>query len=122
MALLGATLRPGAPLVLDAVGLDSRLEGAALCVTGEGRLDATSLAGKAPAAVAAACGRRGVPCVALCGEVALGPGALRRAGFAAALPVGRRLRPLPDALAAAEEDLAAAGAALGALWGLSRAG
>lgn len=121
VALLGATLRPGAPLVLDAVGLDGRLEGAQLCITGEGRLDATSLAGKAPVAVAAACGRRRVPCVALCGEVALGPGAVRRAGFLAALPVGRALRPPPDALAAAEEDLAAAGAALGALWsGLRR--
>jgi glycerate 2-kinase len=118
MALLGATLEPGAPLVLEAVRLDERLEGAALCVTGEGRLDETSLAGKAPAAVAEACGRRGVPCVALCGEVALGPGALRRAGFAAALPIGRERRPLADALARTEEDLAAAGAALGRLWDL----
>jgi glycerate kinase len=116
MALLGARLAPGAPLVLEAVGLEARLEGAALCVTGEGRLDATSLAGKAPVAVAEACGRAGVPCVALCGEVALGPGAARRAGFAAALPVGREVRPLPDALARAEEDLAAAGAAIGSLW------
>jgi glycerate kinase len=115
-ALLGATLEPGAPLVLEAVRLDERLGGAALCVTGEGRLDATSLAGKAPVAVAAACGRHGVPCVALCGEVGLGPGAVRRAGFAAALPIGRELRPLPEALERAEEDLAAAGAAVGALW------
>jgi glycerate kinase len=118
MALLGATLKPGAPLVLEAVRLDERLEGAALCVTGEGRLDETSLAGKAPAAVAEACGRRGVPCVALCGEVALGPGALRRAGFAAALPIGRERRPLADALSRTEEDLAAAGAGLGRIWDL----
>jgi glycerate kinase len=54
--------------------------------------------------------------VALCGEVGLGPGAVRRAGFAAALPIGRELRPLPEALERAEEDLAAAGAAVGALW------
>jgi glycerate kinase len=117
MALLGARLEPGAPLVLDAVGLDEQLAGAALCVTGEGRLDATSLEGKAPFAVAEACGRVGVPCVALCGEVGLGPEALWRAGFAAALPIGRERRSLPDALARAEEDLAAAAAALGALWG-----
>lgn len=122
MALLGATLRPGAPLVLDAVGLDDRLRGAGLCVTGEGRLDATSLTGKAPAAVAAACERAGVPCVALCGEVGLGPGAARRAGFAAVLPIGRELRSLPDALARTEEDLAAAGAALGGVWELSPGG
>jgi len=68
--------------------------------------------------VARACGCAGVPCVALCGEIALGPGAVRRAGFAAALPIGRELRPLPDALARAEADLAAAGAALGSLWDL----
>jgi glycerate kinase len=115
-ALLGAELTPGAPLVLDAVRFRERLEGAGLCITGEGRLDETSLAGKAPAAVAAACREAGVPCVALCGEVALGPGAARRAGFAAALAIGRGVRPLPEALRATEADLAAAGAAVAGIW------
>lgn len=119
-ALLGAELTPGAPLVLDALGFAGRLEGADLCITGEGRLDDTSAGGKAPVAVAAACGAAGVPCVALCGAVALGPGAIRRLGFTAALAVGRAVRPLPDALAAAEEDLAAAGAAVAAIWGAGR--
>jgi glycerate 2-kinase len=111
-ALLGAELVPGARLIMDAVGLARRLEGAALCITGEGRLDETSLQGKAPAAVAAECARAGVPCVALCGEVALGPGAVRRAGFAAALAIGRGPRTLDAALAATEADLAAAAAAV----------
>ena len=115
-ALLGADLVAGAPLVLDAVRFRERLGGADLCITGEGRLDETSLAGKAPAAVAAACGEAGVPCVALCGEVGLGPGAARRAGFAAALPIGRVQRPLAEALAATEADLAAAGAAVAGIW------
>ena len=57
-----------------------------------------------------------MPCVALCGEVALGPGAVRRLGFAAALAIGRAVRPLADALAATEEDLAAAGAAATGIW------
>jgi hypothetical protein len=60
--------------------------------------------------------------VALCGQVALGPGAIRRMGLAAALAVGRAPRRLPDALAALEEDLAAAGAALGGLWQSARGG
>jgi glycerate kinase len=115
-ALLGAELTPGAPLVLDAVRFRERLEGASLCITGEGRLDETSLAGKAPAAVAAVCREAGVPCVALCGEVVLGPAAIRRAGFAAALPIGRARRPLQEALAATEADLAAAGAAVAGVW------
>ena len=60
-ALLGAELTPGAPLVLEAMGFAARLEGAGLCITGEGRIDETTSAGKAPVAVAAACAAAGVP-------------------------------------------------------------
>lgn len=119
-ALVGAELTPGAPLVLDALGLPARLEGADLCLTGEGRLDETSGGGKAPLAVAAACASAGIPCVALCGEVALGPGAVRRMGFTSAFGIGRAVRPLPDALEATEADLAAAGAAVAAVWAAGR--
>jgi glycerate kinase len=115
-ALVGARLRPGAEAVLEAVGLSERLDGAGLCVTGEGRLDEQTAAGKAPAAVAGACGRAGVPCVGVFGQVALLPGLVRRLGLAAALPVGRELRPLADALEQTETDLAAMGAALGGLY------
>jgi glycerate 2-kinase len=114
-AILGARLRPGAELVLDAVGLDARLDGARLCVTGEGRLDEQSATGKAPAAVAERCRAAGVPCVAVCGELGLLPGLVRRMGFAAAFPIGRGVRPLEEALAETETDLAAMGAALGGL-------
>jgi glycerate kinase len=115
-ALLGAQLVPGAPLVLDAVGLGDHLAGASLCVTGEGALDATTLDGKAPAAVARMCAERGVACVALCGALDLGPRALADAGFTAAFAVGTRPRRLPDALEATEADLARASVSLGRLW------
>ena len=119
-ALLGAELTAGAPLVLDALRFAERLQGADLCLTGEGRLDQTSAGGKAPLAVAAACAAAGVPCVALCGEVALGPGAVRRMGFASAFAIGRAIRPLPDALEATEADLAAVAAAVAGLWDAGR--
>lgn len=119
-ALLGARLEPGAPMVLEAMGFAERLEGAALCITGEGRLDATTSAGKAPVAVAAACGAAGIPCVALCGALDLGPAAVRGLGFAAALAIGRRPRALPDALAVTERDLAAAAAAVIGVWAAGR--
>lgn len=115
-ALLGAELVPGAPLVLDAVRLGDHLDGASLCVTGEGALDETTLVGKAPAAVARLCAERGVPCVALCGALDLGPRALADAGFTAAFAIGTRPRRLPDALEATETDLARASASLGRLW------
>ena len=53
-----ARARPGAPLVLDAIGFDAaRVD---LVVTGEGRVDATTALGKAPGEVARRCagGRR----------------------------------------------------------------
>ena len=69
LAALGAELRPGADWVLGAVGLRGRLEGVDLVVTGEGRVDATTREGKAPAAVARAARAAGVRCVVFGGVV-----------------------------------------------------
>jgi glycerate kinase len=70
-AALGARLEPGAPFVLDAVGFDERMRTARAVVTGEGRLDATTLQGKAAGEVAVRCRQAGVPCHAVCGADAL---------------------------------------------------
>lgn len=81
LAFLGASLRPGIELLLDLLGFDTVLAGAALVVTGEGRLDRQTLHGKAPAGVAAAARRAGVPVVAVCGRLELTPTQLRTAGI-----------------------------------------
>ena len=67
MTFLGATLQPGIDLVLDAIRFDDRLRGADLCLTGEGKLDGQSLAGKACIGVAKAARKQGVPTIALVG-------------------------------------------------------
>ena len=46
LAAIGAELAPGFEVVAESVGLEAALEGADLAVTGEGKLDASSLAGK----------------------------------------------------------------------------
>jgi glycerate 2-kinase len=69
LALAGAELVPGAALVCDTVGLDAAVEGASVAITGEGRLDAQTRTGKAPAEVALRARAAGVPCVAICGVV-----------------------------------------------------
>lgn len=46
LAAIGAQIEPGFEAVADIVGLESLLESAALVVTGEGKLDATSFDGK----------------------------------------------------------------------------
>ena len=66
-ASLGAELVPGAPAVLDLLGFDPSPYG--LVVTGEGRVDATTVEGKAPAEVAERCALAGVPCVVFGGVV-----------------------------------------------------
>jgi glycerate kinase len=73
VAFLGAQVRPGAELVLDAVGIDGHLARADLVLTAEGRFDAQSLGGKAPMALARRARAAGVPCVVIPGS--RGPGA-----------------------------------------------
>ncbi|HET7397007.1 MAG TPA: glycerate kinase [Intrasporangium sp.] len=84
VAVLGARTRPGADLVFELTGLHDALAEADLVVTGEGSLDAQTLHGKAPAAVAAAARDRDLPVVAVAGRVALTAGELAAAGVGAA--------------------------------------
>ena len=84
LAVLGATTRPGAELVFELTGLPDAVAGADLVVTGEGSLDAQTLHGKAPAAVAALARDKGVPAVAVAGQVTLTSGELAAAGLQAA--------------------------------------
>jgi glycerate kinase len=71
VAFLGARLRPGAEMVMEAVHLDERLNQADLVITGEGRLDSqTARFGKGPAGVARHAKHAGIPVVAIGGSVA----------------------------------------------------
>jgi glycerate kinase len=76
LALLGAEMRSGVGLVLDETGFTDALDGVDLVITGEGRLDAQTLGGKAPAGVAERARRHGVPVVAVCGQNQLGSSGL----------------------------------------------
>ncbi len=67
-AALGAELVPGAGFILDAVEFDRRLHTARAVVTGEGRLDQQSLAGKLISEIATRARQAGVPCHAVVGS------------------------------------------------------
>jgi glycerate kinase len=91
VAFCGARLRSGVEMVLEAVGLEAKLAGADLVVTGEGRLDGQTAHGKAPMGVAAVARRRGVPVVAVAGSLGDGVEAVREIGitdYEAATPEG----------------------------------
>jgi len=72
-AQYGAKLEPGAPFVLEALGFAERLRAARAVVTGEGRMDETTLRGKIAAEVATQARQAGVPCYAVVGQNALDP-------------------------------------------------
>jgi glycerate 2-kinase len=84
LAAFKARIRPGIELMLELTGFHERLPGARLVVTGEGSLDAQTLHGKAPAGVAAAARRAGVPVVAVAGRCLLPERELASAGILAA--------------------------------------
>ena len=65
-------------------GFADHLPGARLVITGEGSLDEQTLHGKAPAGVAAAAAKAGIPVVTVSGRLALDRAQLQAAGIAAA--------------------------------------
>lgn len=69
LMLIGASRVRGAVLICDLVGLDAALNTADLVLTGEGRLDAQTSWGKAPAEVARRAALAEIPCVAIAGSV-----------------------------------------------------
>jgi glycerate kinase len=91
----------GATLVLDVVGFDAAMRGARFVVTGEGRLDEQTMAGKAVAEVATRCRQAGVACHAVVGQDALDPFQVRMLDLASVTEAGTA------------EELEAAGRRLG---------
>jgi glycerate kinase len=76
----GAEMGAGSKLVADAVGLDDAVTGADLVITGEGRFDGQSEAGKAPTEVARIAREAGVPVALAAGAITAEP-----ASFAASV-------------------------------------
>ncbi len=87
-AALRAELVAGASFVLDAVDFDRRMRAARAVVTGEGRLDQQSLAGKAVSEVSTRARQSGVPCYAIVGSCELDSFGLRILDLQVALEAG----------------------------------
>ncbi|MDR2456634.1 MAG: glycerate kinase [Deltaproteobacteria bacterium] len=107
MAFTEAKFRPGVELILEEGGFKRKAAGASLVVTGEGRTDAQTSCGKAPAGVAALASQMGVPTVCLSGSLGDGYEKLYQimAGVMSASPGPATLS---EAMAKAEPWLAAA--------------
>ena len=69
IGFLGGHLEAGVDIVLETVGLEGRLDGADLVMTGEGSVDYQTVYNKAPIGVARLARARGIPVVAIVGSL-----------------------------------------------------
>ncbi len=72
IAFAGARLTPGIDMMCEVLGFDAILEGADLVITGEGRVDRSTIYNKAPVGVARRAQNHNAPTLLLAGK--LGPG------------------------------------------------
>jgi len=103
VAFLGAELRSGIEIVLEATRFAERIRGASLIVTGEGRIDAQTLGGKTINGVLRVARSEGVPVVALGGGIEPEGYALLDRGAAAVLSIIDRPMSLDEAQSRARE-------------------
>lgn len=97
VGLLNARLERGINMVLEAIHFHDILEGCDLVITGEGRLDAQTVMGKAPSGVLHAAQRRGIPVIAIGGAV-VECEELEQSDFLAIFPVVSSPMPLEEAM------------------------
>lgn len=89
-AFLGAELCKGADIVLDAAGFDEAIADADLVITGEGRIDRQTFAGKLPSSVLKRAAGKGVPAIAIAGLVEIDQDEAAESGFQAIVPIQPR--------------------------------
>jgi glycerate kinase len=69
MAFLGAQLRSGIDIVIDASGLETHLKDTDIVITGEGKIDRQTIYGKTPIGVARIAKKYGIPVIAFAGNI-----------------------------------------------------
>ena len=117
---LNATLTAGIEMIMQQANFAQLLNDADLVITGEGRLDGQSLAGKTPIGVSRAAKRQGKPVIVLAGSLGDGWQACTEEGVTAAFALADGLMTLEQALPRTAELLADRCESIARLWLASR--
>jgi len=117
---LNAALTPGIEMIMQQANFAQLLNDADLVITGEGRLDGQSLAGKTPIGVSRAAKRQGKPVIVLAGSLGDGWQACKEEGVTAAFALADGLMTLEQALPRTAELLADRCESIARLWLASR--
>lgn len=98
LSYLAGELIPGVELILHVTGLEEKMKNADVVVTGEGRLDAQTVMGKAPVGVAALAKKYDAKVIAFAGSVAPEAKVCNQAGIDAFFPIVRGVTTLEEAM------------------------
>jgi len=98
LAFLGARLRPGIEIVMEAVGLEAHLRDADLVITGEGRIDSQTIHGKTPIGVARLAKRYGRPVIGIAGCLAVDAHVVHEQGIDAIFSVLSQVGNMEEAM------------------------
>lgn len=120
LAFLSAKLRRGIEIVLDAVQFEERVQGAALVVTGEGKIDSQTVHGKTPMGVAQAAKKFGIPVIGIAGTVSQDSAVVHEHGIDALFSIVSGIVTWPEALENAEAYTRQTARNVAAVWKMSR--
>ena len=102
MAFLDASLVKGFDLLADVVGLEEKIRGADLVITGEGKMDKQTRFGKTPFGVAQMARKKGLPVIGVAGTLDEDASVLYELGFDLLMPIQEKPGDLEFSLRNAE--------------------
>lgn len=106
MAFLGAELKPGIEIILNALDFDTLLNKTDFIITGEGRIDNQSLRGKVILGIARRAKPKKIPVFAIAGDIDEGIEDIYQQGITAILSTNRAAIPFHESRKRCENDLA----------------
>ncbi|WGE56286.1 glycerate kinase [Actinobacillus equuli subsp. haemolyticus] len=105
LLLPNVQLKAGVQIIIEATRLAEHIQDADLVITGEGRMDAQSIAGKTPVGVAKTAKQFDVPVIAIVGCLREDYNVVYQHGIDAVFPIIRQLNSLEETLKQGRENL-----------------
>ena len=99
------SMKKGIELIAEVTGIEKKIQGADLVITGEGKIDDQSNEGKVVGYVAALAKKYGIPCIGLCGITELDEIGIEKLGL-------KKIIALKDGSISSEEAISSAAALL----------
>ncbi|QLB18109.1 glycerate kinase [Mannheimia granulomatis] len=120
LLLPNVQLRSGVEIIIEATRLTEKVRDADLVITGEGRMDAQSIAGKTPIGVARTAKSFDKPVIAIVGSLRDDYPVVYQHGIDAVFPIIRQLHSLEEILKLGRENLISTAENVARLWKMAQ--